>query len=82
MLCACLLGTLLAVNGLYCRKKVFAELRREAKAYAEESQDAVVPGEEEEGDLRVEGLLDAVAGGSEFYEPPVEEGTGMSGDGN
>ena len=82
LLCACLLGTLLAVNGLYCRKKVFPELRREAKLYAEESQDEVVPGEEEEGDLRVEGLLDAAAGGSECYEPPVQDGTEMSGDGD
>ena len=76
VLCSCLLGSLLALNGLYCRKKVFPELRQEAAEYAEESRDD--PGEDDgdgldSGDLGVEGLLGGAGGNSEYYEPPAQD---------
>jgi ESS family glutamate:Na+ symporter len=78
LLCACLLVSLLALNGLYCRKKVFPELRREAAEYAEEGCDDAAPGGQESadcldaGDLGVEGLLGGENSSGEYYNPPAQ----------
>ena len=70
LLCSCLLGALLAVNGLYCRKKIFPELRREAAEYAEEANDDHDFGVGGEVDAGVAGLLSV--GPSDEYLPPEQ----------